>query len=90
MPTANITINIGKDPKDYIDVIGKSASYKRSKVKISQKGNQIMTVIEAQDSRALLASIGSVMKQLRIVNNIDNMLESIEKRERQDSKKVKK
>lgn len=80
LPEANITINVGKDPKDYIDIIGKSITYKRSNISLSQKGKEIKVVIEAKDSRALLASMQSLMKQFRIINNVDNMLETMTKK----------
>jgi|GEM_PF-3572495 tRNA threonylcarbamoyladenosine modification (KEOPS) complex Pcc1 subunit len=80
LPEANITINVGKDPKDYIDIIGKSITYKRSNIRLSQKGKEIKAVIEAKDSRALLASMQSLMKQFRIINNVDNMLEKMTKK----------
>lgn len=80
MPNASITIDIGKNPKDYIDVIGASITYKRSRVKISQNGNLIKAEIDADDSRALLASIGSITKQFRIIGNVERILDGMSRK----------
>ncbi|HUB92755.1 MAG TPA: KEOPS complex subunit Pcc1 [Candidatus Saccharimonadales bacterium] len=51
--------------------------YKRSKVMISRKGEEISAVIEADDSRALLASAQSLLKQIRVVNGVDKMIDEL-------------
>ncbi len=77
MPKATVTIETGKDPKDYIEIIGKKLDFKRSKVRMSRKGRQISALVESNDSRALLAALQSLMKQLRIVNSVDKMLDEM-------------
>lgn len=77
LPKASIKINIGKNPKDYIQIIGKSTAYKRSTVKLSQKGGEINALIQADDSRAMLASMQSLLKQIRVVNGVDQMIDEL-------------
>lgn len=74
VPSARIEISLGKDPKDHLDVIEKSMKYNRSTVKISRGRDSILVDVKADDSLALLASIGSVIKQMKIVDGIDEML----------------
>lgn len=74
MPRGEIVIGLGKDSKDYIEVIGSLAEYKRSSVKISGKGKGIRAVVEAEDSKALLSAMMGLLKKLTIANNVDEML----------------
>jgi tRNA threonylcarbamoyladenosine modification (KEOPS) complex Pcc1 subunit len=74
VPSAKIEISLGKDPKDHLDVIEESMKYKRSTVKVSRGKGRILVDVQADDSLALLASIGSVIKQMKIVDGIDEML----------------
>lgn len=77
LPKAIIKIKLGKDPKDYIEIIGKSTTYKRSRIRMSRKGEEISALVEAKDSRALLASMQSLLKQLRVVAGVDSMLDEL-------------
>jgi tRNA threonylcarbamoyladenosine modification (KEOPS) complex Pcc1 subunit len=74
MPSAKIEIDLGKNPKDHLEVIDRSLKYKRSTIKISNKKDRIIVDVKADDSLALLASVGSVMKQMKIVDGIHEML----------------
>ncbi len=75
MPDARISINAGKDKKDYIEIMGKSMEFKRSGVKLKSSNGRIMATINAKDSKALLATMQSFLKKLSIVNAIDSKLE---------------
>ncbi len=74
MPRGEIVIGLGRNSKDYIEVIGNLAEYKRSGVKISGKGKEIRAVVEAKDSKALLSAMMGLLKRLTVANNVDEML----------------
>ncbi len=74
MPNAKMIINLGKDPEICARIMGGHASGKRSSRTVIHKGRQITVSIEARDSRALLASMQGVMKQLVILDNASGML----------------
>ncbi len=74
MPSSEIHIETGKDAKDYIDIIGKEIHYKRSYVSISGSGSDISIKVKAADLTALIASMGSVLRQLRIVEDAEEMI----------------
>jgi tRNA threonylcarbamoyladenosine modification (KEOPS) complex Pcc1 subunit len=59
--------------KDYIDVMESKLNYKRSDVKVSIKGNELDITINAKDNVALLASMQSVLKRIRIISNIESI-----------------
>ena len=67
-------IMTGNDPKDYIEIIGKSMTYKRSRVSLSRKGREVHAVVDADDSRAMLASLQSLTKQLKVVESVGSLL----------------
>jgi tRNA threonylcarbamoyladenosine modification (KEOPS) complex Pcc1 subunit len=70
LPSAVIKIETG-NAKDYIDIIGNSLEYKRSRVDISEKGRSIKIEVEAEDTPALLASMQSAIRRMRIVANAE-------------------
>ncbi len=74
MPKAVLQIETGKNAKDYIDIIEKEIHYKRSNVTISGRGADISIKVEAADLTALIASMGSVLRQLRIVEDAEEMI----------------
>lgn len=75
MPDAKISINPGKDKKDYIEIMGKSTEFKRSGVKLESSNGRITAIINADDSKALLAAMQNFMRKLSIVSAIDSKLE---------------
>ena len=58
-----------------ICLTGKDINYKRSSVKISGNKDSMEIAIKADDPRALLASANSVLKQLRIISEVDSLLD---------------
>lgn len=79
MPHANLKIDIGKDAGDYIEMMGKEFHYNRSDVKIHGRGNLIEIEVSARDPRALLGSINSTIKRLRIMGGADNLVTRLSK-----------
>ncbi len=69
MNSATLYVEIGKDAKDYVKVMDKDISLKRSKMKVSTEKNKIKIEIEAEDNVALLSSLNSIIKQMRIIGN---------------------
>jgi tRNA threonylcarbamoyladenosine modification (KEOPS) complex Pcc1 subunit len=45
--------------------------YKRSKLKIEEKGGKITVDIEANDPVALIASLSSIIKQMRVISSVN-------------------
>jgi tRNA threonylcarbamoyladenosine modification (KEOPS) complex Pcc1 subunit len=76
MPDALISINNGKNNKDYIEIMGKSMDLKRSNVKLESRKGKIIARIKAEDSKALIASMQSFLKKISIVSSIDSKLET--------------
>lgn len=74
MPSAEITIKVGRDGKDYIDITDKRIAYKRSRIAISSSGETISIKVDAEDPRALFASMNSILKQFRIISSVDEMI----------------
>ena len=75
MLSARLTINLGKKAKEYVKVVGKGGKYKRGSVSFSEKEGAIVIDVEADDAVALLSSINSAVKQLRIVGEVDSLIE---------------
>ncbi len=62
---------MGKGAKDYLSVMDKELEYKRSRVMVKESKGSIVITVEADDPRALLASLNGALKQLRVVSNVD-------------------
>jgi tRNA threonylcarbamoyladenosine modification (KEOPS) complex Pcc1 subunit len=73
---ATLRIRIGKDAKEYVKIVGKGERYKRGSISFSSKGNEIAVNVKADDAAALLASLNSALKQLRVVNEINSIFGS--------------
>ena len=76
MLNATLRIRIGKDAKEYVKIVGKGERYKRGSISFSSKGNEIAVNVKADDAAALLASLNSALKQLRVVNEINSIFGS--------------
>ncbi|MDE1762158.1 MAG: hypothetical protein KGH59_03935 [Candidatus Micrarchaeota archaeon] len=70
-------MDLGERAKDYFAVMDKKLSYKRSSVAIKRRGQEIIVAIEAKDPIALVASLNSVIKQVRIIGNAEQLAEKI-------------
>lgn len=75
MYSANLELNLGEKAKDYLKIMDKKISYKRSSVSVKRKGNLLFVKISADDPVALIASLNSVLKQVRIIGNAQRLLE---------------
>ena len=75
MYSASIKLNLGKNAKEYFQLLDKRINYKRSRLKISSSGDTIHMEIQAQDPVALIASINSILKQFRIMGNAQKLFE---------------
>jgi tRNA threonylcarbamoyladenosine modification (KEOPS) complex Pcc1 subunit len=73
---ANLRIRIGKDAKEYVRIVGRGEKYKRGSISFSSKGKEIAVNVKANDAAALLASLNSALKQLRVVNDINSIFGS--------------
>ena len=73
MYTANIRLNLGKNTREYFKLLDKGINYKRSKLKVKASGQTIILDIEADDPVALIASVNSILRQLRIIGNAEKL-----------------
>ena len=64
---------MGEKAKDYIKLMDIPKEYKRSKLKIKEEGGKIRVDIEANDPVALIASLSSTIKQMRVISSVDEI-----------------
>lgn len=79
MPEAQLTIDLGKDAKSFLRVMDKDIEFKRSNVKTTAKGNKITINIVADDSTALVASMNSMLKQMRVISEVKDAIKKVGK-----------
>jgi tRNA threonylcarbamoyladenosine modification (KEOPS) complex Pcc1 subunit len=75
MYSALIRLNLGKDANDYIKIMDRKVRFKRSRMAIKKVRNDIVIKIDSDDRTALLASINSVLKQIRVISNVSKLFE---------------
>ncbi len=77
MYKASIILFDAKKANDYARVIDSKIGYKHSKVsaKVGPKG--LMITVDADDQVSLFATMNSVLKQLRIIGNIDKRIDEL-------------
>ena len=75
MVRARMSMEIGDKALKYVDILDKRINYKRSKVNVSIDNDQIVVDIDAEDPAALVASMGSVLRQLGIISDVDWLVE---------------
>ncbi|MGC9157224.1 MAG: KEOPS complex subunit Pcc1 [Candidatus Micrarchaeia archaeon] len=73
--TAKLVISIGGLAKDYFSIMDKPKKYKRSRLKIRNGKGRIEVEIEANDATALIATLGSIVKQLSVIRKVDSLVE---------------
>ncbi len=66
MPKAKLVIELDS-PKDYFKILRGGERFKTSRVSYKVSGNSLSVEIDADDSRAMTAAVGSVIKQVRII-----------------------
>ncbi len=72
-----LKVQVGKGATDYLSVIDNKLDYERSKVRITRSKDSLTINVEAEDPRALLASLNGALKQLRVVSSVDTGLSEI-------------
>jgi tRNA threonylcarbamoyladenosine modification (KEOPS) complex Pcc1 subunit len=78
--SAKLIINVGGDAKEYVRIVGKGETYRRGSVSFSANSGKIEVVAKATDATALIASIGSALKQLKVVSLVKSTLKEKQKR----------
>ena len=64
---------MGEKAGNYIKIMDMPKDYKRSKLKIEEKGGKITVDIEANDPVALIASLSSMIKQMRVISSVSEI-----------------
>ena len=75
MYRATLTLELDKKAEDYIKILDKKRTYKRSSVVAKRKGDTILVEINAEDPIALIASLNSFLKQVRIIGNAERLFD---------------
>ena len=65
MPKSEIQIELD-NPKDCFEIL-EGEKFRNSKVNIAADKNGLRITIEAENSKALISAIGSVVKQIKII-----------------------
>jgi tRNA threonylcarbamoyladenosine modification (KEOPS) complex Pcc1 subunit len=68
-------LKLGPRAKDYVKIVGKGEKYKRGSISFNATKDSIEIMVEANDPVALLASVSSAVKQLKIVSSVDSMMD---------------
>ncbi len=79
MPEARIEIDIGKEGPRYLRIMDKDIEYKRSSVSTSTSNGKILIKIKADDATALVASMNSMLKQMRVISGVKSALKKVRK-----------
>ena len=74
MPKSQILIELD-NPEDYFEIL-EGDKFKDSKVDMKVKGKTLQVKIVSKDPRALVATLGSVIKQVRIVNQTMDLVKN--------------
>ncbi|MDE1850748.1 MAG: hypothetical protein KGH54_03070 [Candidatus Micrarchaeota archaeon] len=75
MYSASVKLELGKEAKEYFVLLDKKLNYKRSKVSVKLSKNTLIIQVRANDPVALVASINSVLKQIRIIGNAEKLFD---------------
>ncbi len=73
MPRAKLTVELDR-PGDHFEILKGGETPKRCKVDLKINGGQLVIDIDAEDSRALASALGSVIKQMRIIEEASGAL----------------
>jgi tRNA threonylcarbamoyladenosine modification (KEOPS) complex Pcc1 subunit len=74
MPKATLRINLGPKARDYVRIVGKGEKYRRGSISFRATNGTIEVKVEANDAVALLASLSSAVKQLRVVGDVGALM----------------
>ena len=70
MHKAELSIEIGKDSKEYSEIVTRDIGIDGVKVRLAADKKSIRAVVESDDSRKLLEAVGSVVKELRVIDSV--------------------
>ncbi|MDE1855020.1 MAG: hypothetical protein KGH57_01720 [Candidatus Micrarchaeota archaeon] len=73
MPSAILRLRLGPKAKDYVRILGKGKKYKRGSLTFKAGTGTVDIRVEADDAIALLASVSSAVKQLKVVSDVDSL-----------------
>ena len=76
MATATLNIQLN-DNSQYLSILGNAEEYKDSVTNIEKVKKGIMIKITAKDSKALLSSIGSTIRKLKIINTVSEAIQDV-------------
>lgn len=71
---ATLTLKLGPRAKEYVKIVGKGERYKRGATSFKATKDTIEVKVEANDPIALLASVASALKQLRVISDVDSLI----------------
>ncbi len=74
MPDAILKLKLGPRARDYVKIVGKGERYKRGSVSFKATNDSVEIRVEADDPVALLASVSSAVKQLKVVGDVGSLL----------------
>ncbi len=75
MLSASLKIKLGPKSKEYVKIVGRGETYKRGSVSFKASKDEIKIDVKANDPVALLASVTSAVKQLRIISDVDSIID---------------
>ena len=67
---AELSIDIGSDSKEYSEIITKDIGIDGVKVRLYADRKRVRAVIESDDSKRLLETVGSLVKELRVIDSV--------------------
>lgn len=73
MYKGSIRIWIGEGAKDIVSIANTDLSYNRSKMKVKAGKDLIQIDVEAQDAVALVSSMSSMLKQMKVITNVKEL-----------------
>ncbi len=74
MYKGSISINAGDGAKGIVSLLNKDIEYRRSRAKVLCKNGSISIDIEADDPVALVSSMGSMLKQIRVITEVKDLV----------------
>ncbi|MGC8671476.1 MAG: KEOPS complex subunit Pcc1 [Candidatus Micrarchaeia archaeon] len=86
--SARLFIKLGPLAKDYFAILDKPKRYKRSEIMIRKGSNSISIKVEAEDATALIASLGSIIKQLNIIRSVDSLVQDAKSNAKANAKRT--
>lgn len=75
-----MTLKLGPKAKEYYKVIEKNRKYRRSTVNCTLNNGTIKIEVEASAPVALISSLNSVLKQLRVIGEVDSAVDQLLKK----------